>query len=276
MSAWTELHEHFPVRPKTIRLAGRLGVPRFHVTGLLPEIWCYMLMHGGEDGRLSKEDLETCFLSAGWTVDIDKTLTVLLKEHLEKNSDGSYSVANWEEYAGRLMDLRKKWRQQKRRQRAEKKPIRRSAEESAEESAVESTRTKGGVRPLPNQTKPNRTKSESSPIEGLEGVSVQGGFEMAWKHYPRKLGKTEALRKWKRMSPADRAQLLKAVQVFGEKWAGATKDELTYCPHGSTWFNKEKWRDELEEISADVDRVKEKQTHEQVDTQFDEQPRFGD
>jgi hypothetical protein len=208
-------------------------------------------MHSQETGRLSHEDLETCLLAAGWPPDsINATIETLCHEHLDKHEDETYSPTNWDEYAGRLMDMRRRWKEQKQKQRDR------------------------GKAPAPPAAKPSPKPQPKAELPGTS--SLDESFDEVWKIYPRKKGKTMALRKWRRMSQADRELLAKVIVPFAAKWKGALPDRMKYCPHGSTWFNKELWRDDLQDTLADVDRVaKDGNSHEQVDEAFAEPPRFG-
>jgi len=68
-------------------------------------------------------------------------------------------------------------------------------------------------------------------------------FEKFWEHYPRKVGKKNALLAWARLKPTPQ---------LAEKIIGALKyakdseqwQESRYIPHPTTWLNQERWNDE--------------------------------
>ena len=74
------------------------------------------------------------------------------------------------------------------------------------------------------------------------------GFDEFWKAYPRKLGKGDALKAWKKLSPSDdfRSEILSAV-VAQSKWPDWIKEGGQFIPHPATWLNGCRWEDELPE-----------------------------
>lgn len=84
---------------------------------------------------------------------------------------------------------------------------------------------------LPNEQTPKSPK-------GAEPVS---GFDEFWDAYPRKVGKPNALKAWKRLKP-DISTVLAALkrQKASEQW---TKDDGQFIPHPTTWLNREGWQD---------------------------------
>lgn len=81
-------------------------------------------------------------------------------------------------------------------------------------------------------------------------------FTEFWKIYPRKAGKVDALKSWKRIKPNIEltAKMLAKIteQRHSEDWA---RENGKYIPHPATWLNKGCWDDEAVEI---VDPPKQK------------------
>ena len=72
------------------------------------------------------------------------------------------------------------------------------------------------------------------------------GFAEFWAAYPRKIGKPNALKAWKRLNCAAIAgQVVEAVQNWcrSEQWR---KDGGEFIPHPATWLNRNGWEDEIE------------------------------
>lgn len=65
-------------------------------------------------------------------------------------------------------------------------------------------------------------------------------FEVFWEKYGKKVGRTPALKKWKRLKKADRTAILTSVDAFVQ----ATPD-VQYRPHPLTYLNQRRWEDEL-------------------------------
>ena len=80
---------------------------------------------------------------------------------------------------------------------------------------------------------------------------VAGGFDEIWAVYPKKRGKAQALRKWKKLGK--RRPPIAEVLAFiaaGKKSREWTKEGGEYIPNGSTFFNGELWADGAESFTA--------------------------
>lgn len=71
-------------------------------------------------------------------------------------------------------------------------------------------------------------------------------FPKFWGLYPRKVGKADAQKAWKKLKVTDELYGLitsgLARQVVSTDW---TKDKGQYIPHPSTWLNGRRWEDEV-------------------------------
>ena len=86
--------------------------------------------------------------------------------------------------------------------------------------------------PLPPSTPPKPT-----PVE-------DEGFTEFWEKYPRKVGKLNARKAWKKTKGIPLERILNAVDVWtaSEEW---TKDGGKYIPHPETWLNRGGWDDQV-------------------------------
>ena len=93
-------------------------------------------------------------------------------------------------------------------------------------------------------------------------------FDRFWSAYPKKQGKQDAFKAYKKASSkADEETLIKALEAWkqSEQWQ---KEKGRYIPLASTWLNGERWNDELEITSMEtfsgkkdpLDRYKEMDT----------------
>jgi hypothetical protein len=75
-------------------------------------------------------------------------------------------------------------------------------------------------------------------------LSVADGFERFYLAYPRKKGRAEAQRAWRKVKPEAVDAIIARLEVFklGE-WKG--KDPQ-YIPYPATWLNGRRWEDEIE------------------------------
>lgn len=81
----------------------------------------------------------------------------------------------------------------------------------------------------------------STPPKAPKGAEPVSGLDEFWDAYPRKVGKPNALKAWKRLKP-DISTVLAALkrQRHSEQW---TKDDGQFIPHPTTWLNREGWDD---------------------------------
>lgn len=78
-------------------------------------------------------------------------------------------------------------------------------------------------------------------------------FDEFWAAYPRKAGKAEALKAWKKINPdaALHSAMLDAVAAHkqSDQWR---RDNGQYIPYPATWLNGERWKDEVLPAKLDV------------------------
>jgi len=89
----------------------------------------------------------------------------------------------------------------------------------------------------------------------VHNASCDGGFAAFWNCYPKKIGKAEALKAWRKIKPdlLLQTQIMDAVmtQKHSEQWV---KDGGQFIPHASTWLNQRRWEDEQAGSSAADDQ----------------------
>lgn len=90
-----------------------------------------------------------------------------------------------------------------------------------------------------------RTKAKRPASRPPAGVD---NFDAFWIAYPRKVGKSAALKSWNKLNPPidDILAALKW-QVKSEQWM---KDAGQFIPHPATWLNQGRWQDEPPDDSA--------------------------
>lgn len=96
----------------------------------------------------------------------------------------------------------------------------------------------GDKETLPNNKKDNNTFNNKD-------INITGEFETLWKLYPRKIGKTKALKAYQKARKNGtsfedvKSGLERYVQQIQRQ-----KTEVAYIKHGVTWFNGECWQDD--------------------------------
>lgn len=113
--AWIESHQTLQRHPKVIGLAAKARLSKAAVIGHLHMLW-WWAMDYAPTGDLSQFDPSLVAAAAEWDGDSDNWMT-LLKEFRWVDQDGH--LHNWEQYAGRLLEIRKKDRKRKSERRAE-------------------------------------------------------------------------------------------------------------------------------------------------------------
>lgn len=82
-------------------------------------------------------------------------------------------------------------------------------------------------------------------------------FELFWTVWPRKIAKVAARKVWlkkvKTEELADRIIQAARAQISANNWADAKR--VQFCPHATTWFNQERWNDEVQAEAEPAIRV---------------------
>lgn len=153
--AWIELHQTLPSNKKTIRLKTALRIPTPHAVGLMCMLWLWAV-DNAQDGDISsltpKELAEVCVWSSRRADELQEAL--VQTGFVDRNGE-RLTIHDWEEYSGRLLDIRRKNRERKQRSRLK---------------AASQTRH-APVTGLPDQTEPNQTQ----PYPTKPSLSRDGG-----------------------------------------------------------------------------------------------------
>ncbi len=85
----------------------------------------------------------------------------------------------------------------------------------------------------------NQSKSKQSRLER--------DFERFWKAYPKKIGKSLCLRKWKAIKPTPELVETMLTAIENQKQSDSWKKEQgQFIPNPHTWLNQGRWEDEVE------------------------------
>ena len=142
--AWIELHQSLTTHKKTRRLARALGlgvpdgIPQTIGHLCLFWLWC---VDGAESGRLDDMDAQDIADAAGWRGDPDVFLGAMTEAgFIDKGSDGSYTIHDWDEYIGRLIAFREKEKERNReksRRHRERERAKKAAAQQSEPSPAQ-------------------------------------------------------------------------------------------------------------------------------------------
>lgn len=112
----------------------------------------------------------------------------------------------------------------------------------------------------PNAVHPNRKEPTAEPSGNRQGAPARkaktekpvAGFDAVWAIYPRKEGKADAEKAFRKLAPdaALLADILAAIerQKASPQWR---EDGGKFVPHCSTWLNGKRWQDEAMPEAAD-------------------------
>lgn len=160
--AWIESHQTLGRHPKLMRLAGKLRIHRAQAIGHLQYLWWWALDYAptGDISALAPAEISAASEWQGEPSLFQKSLI----ECGWLDSDGH--IHDWMEYAGRLVEERKRDAERKRMSRIA------SAGHPADG---------GRTAPVPNPTQPNRTKQASGlkrsdrTVVAVDSGGVRGG-----------------------------------------------------------------------------------------------------
>jgi len=111
---YIESHQELGRHPKTKRLARLLGVSLPCAVGHLQFLW-WWAMDYAQDGDLTKFDAFDIADAAGWEGDAEQFLSALIQcgigegaGFVERHTDGSVRLHDWDQYGGKLFEERRK------------------------------------------------------------------------------------------------------------------------------------------------------------------------
>lgn len=91
--------------------------------------------------------------------------------------------------------------------------------------------------------KPTITKPTNNTPTPSEKKVEKNRFEEFWKAYPRKRGKGQAERAWRKNAKGNVDRILAALKEQ-KQWPDWRKEEGKYIPYPATWLNSKRWEDE--------------------------------
>lgn len=254
---WLKVDASLFEHPKTRRLARALGISPEQTVGHLIRLWGWA-MRIFPDGVLRNIDTEDLADAAHFTGDAEKFEEALLScscngvGFLERGDDGTLILHDWDEYSGALELKREKDRARKR----ESADFQNAPRNSTEFHGIPATSTeKNGsarnstLREEKNREEKNREedKKHSSDFEENQRVWAEE-FERLWRIYPRKEGKTTALKGYieHRRVGVPFEEIARGLKRYVEKLR-ADCTEPRFIKAGSTFFGPAAaWKDFLD------------------------------
>ena len=114
--------------------------------------------------------------------------------------------------------------------------------------------------PIPNPTPFTRSPANADEPHHINTDSINDSINDAgiidadfadwWQHYPRKVGKGQALRAYRTArKKTDAATLIEAITT---QTGWLLRSGPAFCPHASTWLNGERWQDRADAIAPPI------------------------
>lgn len=186
--AWIESHQSLLTHRKTMRAIGALKVDRYKFIGHLHALWWWAL-DNADDGNLSGLNDTEIAAAAGWHKGRATEFVTALSEAGFIDA-GTRQLHDWEDYAGKLIDRRRRNAERKRQARAvEREDVHRT--DAGRTQHV--PRMSGATQPdptRPNQTQQNPTlPPPPTPSSAAGGGLVDSDFGRICQLYEENIGK---------------------------------------------------------------------------------------
>lgn len=231
--AWIELHQTLREHKKMFACADALNLSRVEMIGTLVSLWLWSL-DNAQDGSLAGVSDKTIARVCDFPEKKAGKLVSALAEHGFLDYDGEcYSIHDWFDYAGKLMERREKDRSRKRKS---AKGFQRNSDGFSEEQPGNSHATV----PIPYHTIPNHDterKEQDSSSGGSSESAPGSSFTVFWESYPCKIGREKAWEAWKELSPTPilAEGIMNALEVWkrSEQWL---EDGGRFIPRAAKWL----------------------------------------
>lgn len=234
--AWIELHQTLREHKKMFACADALSLSRIEMIGTLVSLWLWAL-DNAQDGSLAGVSDKTIARVCDFPEKKAGKLVAALAEHGFLDYDGEhYSIHDWFDYAGKLMERREKDRNRKR------KTTRIPPEVPGDSAGFppEQPRKSHATVPIPYHTVPNHDterKKQDSSVGGDGGSAPGSSFTVFWESYPCKIGREKAWEAWKELSPSPTLAegIMNALEAWkqSEQWL---EDGGRFVPRAAKWL----------------------------------------
>ncbi|MFA6584250.1 MAG: hypothetical protein WCS77_08135 [Elusimicrobiaceae bacterium] len=237
--SWIESHQKLYHHPQTLLLAELMDWEVDLTIGKLHRFW-WWCMDYAEDGDLRKYNDATLAQSVGLRDTDGKRFVDAMVRSGWIEREPYFRLHSWWKHRGQF--LQKKYRNSP-------KVWHLIKDNYAAPFPVKVSITPDAL--LQNTTKHNRTTTSSADADALLPANAEPTpkpakagyspeFELFWKAYPRKVGKSAAYARWRSKSPPlDAVLAALKVQKRCEQW-----QDITLIPHPETWLNQRRWEDD--------------------------------
>jgi hypothetical protein len=237
--AWIESHQSLGAHPKLRKVSALLGITRSQAVGHLMFLWWWSLDYA-PDGDLARYDLVDIALAADWAGDAADFVDALVRAGWIDETDDGFSVHDWDDYAGRLVEKRLADAERKRQARTSSgRPADVRWTSSGRPADVQ--RTSNVPTQHTQHTEPNRTNTTDARARASE--IDPPGFEAFWAVFPNRRDRKLAVAQWRALKPDAVLQqrIVSAVEAHlrSRQW----REGFVKAPH--RWLRDRNWEDEI-------------------------------
>lgn len=271
---WIESHQELRNHPKTKRLARYLKISVAAAIGHLHCLWWWATDYAPDGDLTEYEDWEIADAAYYDGESIEKFKDALIFSGFLDNTEGGRLILHdWNDYAGKNLQQRKKARERTQKYRDKQNALPPSRSEN-ETDKVSTESEKADITPsdcdsnvthterIQNKNVPapcastgqditvhNSTYPPLTPQRGEEAEQKnlqEKRFDEFWAAYPRKQGKGAAWKAWQKIHPDAQlhSAIMKSVKAHAKNNPQWLKDNGQYIPNPSTWLNQKRWEDE--------------------------------
>lgn len=171
----------------------------------------------------------------------------LLKGHIDRDFEKYEKICEARSNSGKLGAMKKSANAKLNKQ------MLTNASDTKQMLANEADKEKDNEKDKEKDKDKNKDNIDIPPLSSKAVCEYSEDFLEFWKEYPKKVGKGEAFKKWKkeRISGAELSDILNAL-----KWQKSTdvwrKNGGQYIPNPSTYISQRRWEDEPLTISTDI------------------------
>lgn len=243
--AWLKIDQTLRDNRKICNAAEDLKIEPAHMAGMMVLFWLWAI-DNAPSGSLAELTDGTIARGAMYGGDPKTFIEVLVKRGLLNENEEGLQIHDWEEYAGNLLDKRRKDARRKAVERASKK-AEMSAGRPQDVQRTSAPKSKSKSKSKSNISPPS--PSEEGGEKEKDVIEIR--FAEFWSAYPKKASKQYALKAWKKLQPDAELheKIMQAVnaQKQSKQWH---RDNGQYIPYPATWLNGGQWDNELEEATT--------------------------
>ena len=262
--AWIESHQTLLKHKKTNRALTRLSVDRYKLIGHLHVLWWWALDNIDASGVLNDLSYAEIAMAAEWDGDANQFVEALIfAGFIDQDDEGSLTLHDWWDYAGKLLDRRATDRRRKlgKRQHAETERIPLEIPRNSAGNPTESVGNPSATVPylkdqkdlVPNEPEPNAKEFEPDPEqEGEENTEAPELQPSSPKSLRTKHPVTQEIRDLteklrervfgeRKLAPNWRSKNVQCLARLADQWG---LDDIKAC---ANWMWQEPfWRDQFD------------------------------